>query len=84
MKTYYTIRFERNDDQHQAGEQLYNADNALYIGQTAPCEVKLPNPSQFEDAVFAVIEKRLDGEGWKLIRLSPFREHEVRVNGIGC
>lgn len=82
MKTYYTIRFERNDDQHQAGEQLYNADNALYIGQTASCEVKLPNPSQFEDAVFAVIEKRLDGEGWKLIRLSPFREHEVRVNGM--
>ena len=29
MKTYYTLRFERNDDLHQAGEQLFNADNAL-------------------------------------------------------
>jgi hypothetical protein len=81
MKRYYVISFESNDALHKSGEQLCNADNPLHIGQTASCEVRLPNLSQYEDAVYAVIEKRQDNDGWKLIRTSPFAEHEVRVNG---
>ena len=81
MKTYYALRFECNDTLHKQGEQLFNADNTLHIGQTSSCEVRLPNLSQYEDAVYAVIEKRSGGEGWKLIRTSPFAEHEVSVNG---
>lgn len=81
MKRYYAISFECDDALHKSGEQLFNADNPLRIGQTASCEVRLPNPSQYEDAVLATIEKRSDHEGWKLIRTSPFTEHEVRVNG---
>lgn len=82
MKRYYAITFESDDSLHKSGEQLFNADNTLHIGQTASCELKLPNLSQYEDAVYAVIEKRHDHDGWKLIRMSPFAEHEVRVNGI--
>lgn len=81
MKTYYAIRFECDDPLHKQGEQLFNADNALHIGQTPSCEVRLPNLSQYEDAVYAVIERRSNGEGWKLIRTSPYVEHEVSVNG---
>ena len=81
MKRYYAIRFECDDTLHKSGEQLFNSDNPLRIGQTDSCEVRLPNLSQYEDAVFAIIEKRSDGEGWKLIRTSPFAEHETRVNG---
>ena len=81
MKKYYAITFESDDTLHKSGEQLFNADHPLHIGQTASCELKLPNPSQYEDAVYAVIEKRHDHDGWKLIRISPFAEHEVRVNG---
>ena len=80
-KKYYTLRFERNDGQHTSGEKVVNADNPLHIGQTETCEVRLINDSQYEDAVLAVIEKMPDEKGWKLIRLSPFKEHEVRVNG---
>lgn len=80
-KRYYSLRFERSDGQHRSGEQMLNADNPLYIGQTASCDVRLDNPSQYEDAVMAVIEKRPDDKGWKLIRLSPYKEHEVSVNG---
>lgn len=81
MKRYYTIGFECDDALHKSGEQLFNAENPLRIGQTASCELRLPNSSQFENAVFAVIEKRQGHDDWKLIRVSPFAEHEVRVNG---
>ncbi len=80
-KRYYSIRFERTDELHRSGEQVLNADNPLYIGQTASCDVRLDNPSQYEDAKLAVIEKRSDGKGWKLVRLSPYKEHEISVNG---
>ena len=79
-KTYYSLRFERNDALHKAGEQLINADATLRIGQTDECEVRLPNATQYEDALLAVIRK--DDEGWCLIRVSPYQEHEVRVNGL--
>lgn len=80
-KKYYTISFERDDAQHCKNKPIANADNSLRIGQTASCDVILDNPSQYEDSVLAVIEKRTDGKGWKLIRTSPYKEHEVRVNG---
>lgn len=81
MKEYYSIRYEITDSLHKAGEQVFNADNVLRIGQTESCDVRLVNYSQYEDAVLAIIEKRENGEGWKLIRTSPYKEHEVRVNG---
>ena len=56
-RTYYVLRFEQTDALHQRGEQLMNADHALRIGQTATCDVRLPNDSQWEDAEWAVIEK---------------------------
>ena len=80
-KQYYTLRFERHDAFHKAGEQVANADNTLRIGQTESCDIRLANDSQYEDAVIAIIEKRNDGKGWKLIKVSPFKEHEVLVNG---
>lgn len=80
-KRYYSLRFERNDTLHHAGEQVLNSDSPLRIGQTETCDIKLNNPSQFEDALIAVIEKRENNQGWNLIRISPFKEHEVRVNG---
>ena len=80
-KRYYTLRYERNDVFHKAGERVANADNILHIGQTETCDTRLSNESQYEDAVIAVIEKRTDDKGWKLISVSPYKEHEVRVNG---
>lgn len=80
-KQYYTLRYERTDALHKAGDQLANADNTLHIGQNDSCEVRLTNDSQYEDAVIAVIKKRTDNKGWKLIKVSPYKEHEVRVNG---
>lgn len=80
-KKYYSIRFEHDDAFHKAGDQVANADNTLHIGQTEACDIRLANESQYEDAVIAVVEKRADDKGWKLISISPYKEHEVRVNG---
>lgn len=80
-KKYYSIRLEREDAFHKAGDQIVNADNTLYIGQNESCDIRIANESQYEDTIFAVIEKRTDGKGWKLIGLSPYKEHEIRVNG---
>lgn len=80
-KQYYTLRYERTDALHKAGDQLANADNTLHIGQTEACEVRLTNDSQYEDTVIAVIKRRTDEKGWKLIKVSPHKEHEVRING---
>ena len=81
IKKYYTLRFERNDAFNKSSIKIQNANNLLRIGQTESCDVRLENNSQYEDAVFAVIEKRTDDNGWKLIRISPYKEYEVRVNG---
>ena len=80
-KKYYTLRFERDDAFHKANKQIANADNTLYIGQNESCDIRIANESQYEDAILAVIEKRPDDKGWKLISVSPYKEHEVRVNG---
>ena len=78
---YYSIRFKSDDAFHKAGDRIFNANNTLYIGQTDACDIRIDNASQYEDVVIAVIEKRPDGKGWKLICTSPYKEHEVRVNG---
>ena len=75
MTRYYVIK----DSQ---GRQYFNLDNLMHIGQTDTSEVRLSNESQYEDAVYAVIVKREADKGWKLIRMSPYKEHEVRVNGM--
>ena len=81
MKKYYVLRFENSDSLHKAGDQVFNADATLRIGQQEGCEVLLANETQYEDAVLAVIIRNDDGEGWRIIRTSSYREHAVRVNG---
>ena len=80
-KKYYSLRFGRDDAFNKAGKTLCNADNPLRIGQTESCDIRLANDSQYEDTDLCIIERRTDSEGWKLVGLSPFKEHEVRVNG---
>lgn len=78
---YYILRFEHASPPYRSGMSLSNADNLLHIGQSEGCDVRLPNSSQYEDVEWAVIERVTGEDNWKLIRLSPYREHEVRVNG---
>ena len=42
-KKYYTLRYERDDAFHKAGEKVYNDKNTLHIGPTT----KVGNSSGF-------------------------------------
>ncbi len=79
-KTFY-LRFERTDSLHKAGDRMVVNSDVVRIGQRDDCEIPLPNATQFEDALYAFIKRRDEG-GWTLVAASPFREHEVRVNGV--
>jgi V8-like Glu-specific endopeptidase len=81
LKTYYTLRYEHADALHRAGDRLFNAADVLHIGQTDYCEARLVNETPFEDAVLAVIRPQEGAEGWVLVPVSPYKEHEVRVGG---
>lgn len=76
---YYILQYERTDAMHKAGDRIVNSADTLRIGQTEACEARLLNQSPYEDVVFAVIEPNADGQGWRLIRISPY--YELRVNG---
>ena len=81
-KTYYTLRFMHDDAMHRRGEKMLNAKNELRIGHSHECDLRLPNATPTEDTTLAVIVPDEGGESWRLVRLSPYRQHEVRVNGM--
>lgn len=81
-KTYYILRFMHDDALHRRGEKMLNASNELRIGHAQECDVLLPNATTTEDATLAAIVPDEGGESWRLVRLSPYRQHETRVNGM--
>ncbi len=87
-KTYYILRFMHDDAMHRRGEKMLNAKNELRIGHSEECDLRLPNPAPTEDAALAIIVPSPSSDGnsesaasWRLVRLSPYKQHEVRVNG---
>lgn len=77
--TYYAIRFRSTDDLHRRGDILYGGDNALYIGQTPECQLRLAPHPDYADTCYAVIVRREQGNGWVLLRQEA--EADIRVNG---
>lgn len=49
------------------------------IGQTQGCDVRLPNPTQYEDVVLAKISPNRDGSGWHIVKGCPF--YQIEING---
>ena len=79
MTQYYAIRFRSTDDLHRRGDIQYGDDNALYIGQTPECQVRLTLHPDYADTCYAVIVRQEQGDGWVLLRQET--EAEIRVNG---
>lgn len=42
------------------------------IGQTAGCDIRLPNRTQFEDVIFAKIVPDRNGSGWHIVKANPY------------
>ena len=88
-KTYYILRFMHDDALHRRGEKMLNARNELRIGHSQDCDIKLPNATTTEDTALAAIVPTPSPSGgneetlsWRLVRLSPYQQHEIRVNGM--
>lgn len=85
-KSYYSIQCCHTDIYNHRGKRFINSQADLIIGQTEYCDLRLPNMSPYEDTELAAIRKSITTGGWVLIRLSPFIEHGIMVNGttIDC
>ncbi|MBR6018442.1 MAG: trypsin-like peptidase domain-containing protein [Paludibacteraceae bacterium] len=79
IDTYYALRFRSTDDRHRRGDICYGTGEALYIGQTPECGLRLVPHTDYADTCYAVIVLSPQGEGWQLLRQDP--EAAVSVNG---
>ena len=59
----------------------FPAEKTVLIGESAGCDVKLPNYTDYEDCIIAKIAINRDGEGWHIVRIE--READLKVNGTG-
>lgn len=71
-KKYYTLRYERTDGQHKAGERIAASAETVRIGQQEDCDVRFANDTDFADETFAVIRPCKDTGGWQLVACSEF------------
>ncbi len=55
------------------------ATRAAFIGQTAGCDVRVPDCEPYAPAVLARVEAASEGGEWRLVRLSPHAS--IAVNG---
>jgi hypothetical protein len=76
-KTYFALRFRQNDTLHKRGDIQNCMENALYIGQTAECDLRLPSHPEYADCCYAVIVR--EDDGWMLIRQET--DATISVNG---
>lgn len=76
---YYALRFRSTDDLHHKGDIQYGGAEALYIGQTPECQVRIPGHPDYADTCYAVIVSNPTGDGWILVRQES--EALIRVNG---
>lgn len=79
-KRYFTLRYERGDGKHKAGEKVVAAEKVVRLGQQEDCDVRFDNPTDFADETFAVVRPSRDGAGWKLIVCSE--NFVTKVNGV--
>lgn len=73
MDKHYTLR-------HRTGIFTAAGKRVTVIGQTAGCDLQIPNHSPYEDVVFAKIVPDRDKRGWHIVRVTPF--HPIRINGL--
>lgn len=53
---------------------------ATVIGQSEGCDLRLANSTQYADVIFAKIIPNEAGDGWHLVKLTPY--YSVAINGV--
>lgn len=76
---YYKLTYRSSIKKSQVGDFYLCGKNAMDIGQTNSCVVRLPESTDVESTVFATILPREQEEGWLIVRRTDAQE--VKVNG---
>lgn len=80
---YYRLTYISSPDRTKIGDNVLNGSKPLTIGQTAACDVQLPESTHYEPYVYASVLP-LGGDGsspseWFLARRSDC--HDISING---
>lgn len=76
---YYRLTYISSADKEKRGDYILNGDRPLKIGQSVSCDVRLPEPDEYEPQIFAVILSSGKGKGWYVVRRTDC--YDIQVNG---
>ncbi len=72
------ITYRWASDRSLVGD-FVQGDRTLNIGQTALCDIRIPENRSFEPEMLAIVLPCGDGRGWNVVKRSDF--YEMRING---
>ena len=78
---YYSIRFMEGNAFHAKDDVLNTSDDVLNIGEYPDCPIRYEASDGYEPEYYATIIKNEDGEGWRIVKRSPFVDVEIAGNG---
>ncbi|MDE5813396.1 MAG: hypothetical protein K2H72_03835, partial [Muribaculaceae bacterium] len=73
MDRHYTLTGKQ-------GIYTAGSNRVTLIGQQEGCDIKIINPTQYEDVIFAKIIPNRGDDGWHLVKVTPY--YPILVNGI--
>ena len=76
---YYRLTYISSADKEKRGDYILNGDRPLKIGKSVSCDVRLPEPDEYEPQIFAVILSSDQGKGWYVVRRTDY--YDIQVNG---
>ncbi|MBO4906953.1 MAG: trypsin-like peptidase domain-containing protein [Bacteroidaceae bacterium] len=76
---YYKLTYRTTSDRVRRGDSMYCGPMPLDIGQSASCQLQLPESSTLEPQTYATVVPYDDGKGWFIVKRTD--SLEVAVNG---
>lgn len=61
----------------------FPGNDTVYIGETNGCDLKIPNNTEYEDEIIAKIVPTKGGDGWHIVRLTPYISIFINGSYIG-
>lgn len=78
---YYSIRFMEGNTFHAKDDVLNTSEKVLNIGEYPDCPIRYEASDGYELEYYAAIIKNEDGDGWRIVKRSPFIDVEIAGNG---
>lgn len=76
---YYCLTFRTTCGSYSVGSKIFNAENALFIGQQESADIRITCSATMLPQSFAVILPNSSNVSWRLVRQTDF--YDVKVNG---